>query len=91
MLSEQGECFEGGQCTVCMGRLGWGQRTRQLWGGTEPVPTGWAGAGSGHTGSHAGRQWCLQWEFTRGVALVIFRYLSGKRNKRKADQPKLQQ
>lgn len=76
---------------MCMGRLGWGQRTRQLWGGTEPVPTGWAGAGSGHTGSHAGRQWCLQWEFTRGVALVIFRYLSGKRNKRKADQPKLQQ
>lgn len=49
---------------------------------------GWNGAGPHGLG---GRQWCLQWEFTRGVALVIFRYLSGKRNKRKADQPELQQ
>ena len=55
VLSEQGECFEGGQCTVCMGRLGWGQRTRELWGGTEQVPTGWGeGSGAYNGNSHVG-------------------------------------
>lgn len=75
---------------MCMGRPGWGQRTRELWGGREQVLRCRAGTGSGQAGSHGGRQWCLQREFTRWVTLVIFRYLSGKRNKRKADQPKLQ-
>lgn len=72
------------------GRLGRGAEDQAAVGGREQVLRCWVRTGSGQAGSHGGRQWCLQQEFTRGVALVIFRYLSGKRNKRKADQPKLQ-
>lgn len=70
-------------------------------GAEDQAAMGWNGAGP--RGLGRGRKW-THWEpcrkavvLTVGIhtwefALVIFRYLSGKRNKkRKADQPKLQQ